>query len=443
VTSRGLGSDFRRLWGAYSVSELGSAVGAGALPLVAVLVLDVSTFQVSLLAGLSAIAAALIVLPLGSVIEFRVKRPTMVAADLVRFLALGSVPVAAALGILSYAQLCVVGVLQAASLMSFQASSTAHLKNLVPAERRVDATSRFETTFWTAQTAGPPLGGVLISWLGATATLAVDAVSFLLSALGVRSLRSSEPAPPQRAVEHHWRRELTAGWRYIFGHRALAALFWNSMVFGGCILLSSPLLAVLMLRDLGFTPWQYGLALGLPSLGGVLGAMCTRRLTGRYGADRVLLAFGVLRTLWLGLIPFAPDGAWGLVVIVAAETLLLFCAGVFNPLFVAFRMDVTADTHLARVTTAWSISTRSAQPLFILAGGAIAAATSARTVIGLAAVLLLTSGLLLPWRAPHDPSAERRLGQPPVDGLAALPDEELVDPAERPRAEEPAGRGQR
>lgn len=63
---------------------MGSAVGAGALPLVAVLVLNATTLQVTLLAALSGIASAAIALPLGSLVEFLAKRPTMIAADLLR-----------------------------------------------------------------------------------------------------------------------------------------------------------------------------------------------------------------------------------------------------------------------------------------------------------------------------------------------------------------------
>jgi hypothetical protein len=97
-----LGQDFRRLWAAFAVSALGSALGIGALPLIAVLVLDVSTLQVSLLAALSTVAGAAIALPFGAAIEQRRKRPVMIAADLVRFVALASVPAAAALQLLTY-----------------------------------------------------------------------------------------------------------------------------------------------------------------------------------------------------------------------------------------------------------------------------------------------------------------------------------------------------
>src|SRR5690349_13702716 len=114
-----LGRDFQRLWFAYAVSALGSGIGYGALPLIAVLVLDVSTLQVSMLAAISALAAAALALPLGDVIERRRKRPVMIAADVIRFGALASVPIAAAVGVLSYPQLCVVGVVQSAALIAF------------------------------------------------------------------------------------------------------------------------------------------------------------------------------------------------------------------------------------------------------------------------------------------------------------------------------------
>jgi Na+/melibiose symporter-like transporter len=154
-------------------------------------------------------------------------------------------------------------------------------------------------------------------------TLAIDAVSFLLSALGVRRIRGPEPVPEQASQKV----DLTSGWRYIFGHRGLRSLFWNSQLFGGPIMMASPLLAVLMLRELGMTPWQYGVALGAPCLGAVLGARLAPLLTRRFGLHRVLIAFGVLRTPWLLLLPLAPPSVAGMVVIVLAQTGLMLVAG--------------------------------------------------------------------------------------------------------------------
>lgn len=390
-----LGRDFRRLWVAFTVSAAGSAVGLGALPLIAVLALDASTFQVSMLAALSAIAAAAIALPLGDFIEQRRKRPVMIAADLVRFVVLVSVPVAAVFDVLTYTQLCVVGVVQAAALIVFQAASGAHLKALVPAEGRAEANSRFEQTNWITLSVGPAVGGALVSLVGATATLAIDAVSFLGSALGIRRIQQPEPEP----VRRDGKADITAGWRYILGHRGLRVLFWNSQLFGGPVMMTSPLLTVLMLRDLGLPAWNYGLSLGLSCLGGVVGARLAPRLTRRYGLHWMLLVFGVLRAPWLLLMPLAPDGWGGFALITAAEVGLLVAAGAFNPSFATYRMEATEDGYMARVVGAWSISSRCVQPAFMALGGVLAAAIGLRGALWIAGGCCLLSAAVLPWRS--------------------------------------------
>jgi MFS family permease len=393
-----LGSDFRRLWTAYGISELGTGIGFGAIPLVAVLVLKVSELQVSLLAALAGVAAAALALPAGPWIEFRRKRPAMIGADLARCAALLSVPIAAAFGMLSYAQLCAVAIVQSIGAIVFASASGAHLKALVTPADRANANGRFEATFWTAYSAGPALGGALTSWLGVAVTISADAVSFLLSALGVRAIRSPEPAPPARVATTGRLHEIAGGWRYIIAHRGLRALFVNSQLFGGAMMAASPLLAVLMLRDLGFPPWQYGLAWGIPCLGGVLGALVMRPLTGRFGRHRVLIGSGVFRALWLVPLAFLPAGVPGLVLIIVVETLALFGSGVFNPSFATYRMTEVADGYLSRVIACWQISSRTAQPLCIALGGALAAATSVRVALLVSGLGVLASSVLLPWR---------------------------------------------
>jgi hypothetical protein len=389
---------FRRRWAAFAVSEAGSALGYSALPIVAVLVLDASDFRVSLLTVLAGVVSAVLALPLGPWIEHHRKLPVMIAADLVRFAVVLSVPVAAVLGWLTYWQLCLVAVAQMVARLAFDAAGVAQLRTLLPVEHRAAANGRFETTLWTASTVGNPAGGVLISWLGATATMALDAVSFLVSALLLPGLRGTEPEPPGRTADHHWAREITAGWRYILRHRGLAALFGNSMIFGGCIMALTPLLAVVMLRDLGFPAWQFGLVGGLSGVAGIVGSMLGRPLTRRIGGHRVLLLSGVGRNLWLGLVAFAPASTAGLVMIAASEFLLVFFAGMFGPAFATYRMNATDDAHMSRVVLAWSITNKTVQPIFIAGAGALAAATSAKTSLIALAAVLLTGIAFLPWR---------------------------------------------
>ncbi|WP_250031046.1 MFS transporter [Paractinoplanes maris] len=400
-------ADLRRRWAAFAAGELGSALGYSALPIVAVLVLGVSDFQVSLLTVLAGVVSAAVALPLGPWIEHHRKLPVMVAADLVRFVAVGSVPAAAVAGMLTYWHLCVVAVIQMAARLAFDSAGVAQLRTLVPAAHRAEANGRFETTVWTANAAGPPVGGVLISLLGATTTMVFDAISFLVSALILRGLREPEPAPPPRSAEHHWLRELTAGWRHLLGHRGLALLFWNSMIFGGCIMALMPLLTVFVLRDLGFPAWQYGLITGVAAVAGILGSLLAKPIARRIGAHRLLLLGGVGRNLWLGLIPLAPAAPIGLVLLTAAEFLMVLFAGMFSPTFATYRMNATDDAHMSRVVLAWSITNKVVQPLCIAAAGALAAVTSARTALTVLAAVLLTGIPLLPWRTTQDAGRDR------------------------------------
>ncbi|MDG4756179.1 MULTISPECIES: MFS transporter [Micromonospora] len=397
--------DLRRYWSAYGISAIGSGVGAGALPLVAILVLHATDWQVSLLAALAGLAGVAVTLPLATWIEFRPKRPAMISADLARFAALASVPAAAAAGALTYAHLCAVAVVQTAATIVSLAASNSYLKTLTAIDQRATMNSRLESTTWTASTLGPPVGGLLVSWTGPLASVLADAASFLLSAFGWRRIRHREPPPPQPPKDRRWLTETVGGWRYILTHPPLRMLFANAMLFGGCITASTPLIAVYLLRDLHFTPLQYGLALGVPCAAGILGSLLAPTIIRRAGLTRTLLIAGAARCLWMSPILLAPDTTGGLVLIIVADGALLLCAGVFNPAFATYRMNVTTDTHLSRVVGAWAMTNKLVQPICIAAAGLLAAAAGIRTAIAVLAALLLTTAVLLPWTALRSPPA--------------------------------------
>ena len=197
--------DFRWLWAAYAASAYGSGFGFGALPLIAVLVLDAGPAQVSVLSAVGPAVGALIALPLGPWIELRRKRPVMIATDLTRFAVMMTIPVAFAVGRLTFGQLLVVSGVVAASKIAFTAAGGAG--------------------------------------------------------------------------------DLLDGWRHLLGHPGLRPLFLNHLLVAGLILATEPLLAVLLLRDLGFPPWQYGLAFAVPCVGGLVGSRLARWASMRWNRD--------------------------------------------------------------------------------------------------------------------------------------------------------------
>ncbi|WP_328673875.1 MFS transporter [Streptomyces sp. NBC_00328] len=399
-----LGRRFGWLWGAYGASALGTWLAFGSFELIAIRVLHSGPAEVAVLSSVGAAVGAAVAVPLGPWVEFRRKRPVLVAMDLVRFAALLTIPAAFALGALTFVQLLLVSVVVAAADITFRAASGAYLKTLVPAEHLLVAGARFESTAWTTTIIGPPLGGAAIGLLGPVATVVADGVSYLLSALGIRATGGHEPPPERREAARMRASDLLDGWRYILADRTLRPLFFNTAVFNGLVMAAQPLLAVLMLGRLGFTPWQYGLAFAAPSIGGLLGSRLARPLVTRFGQHRVLVGSGALRALWpLGL-AFLGPGTGGLLLVMGVELGLIFCCGVFNPVCSTYRLERTANDRVARTLTAWAVTTKGSTALLTALWGVLGALLGPRTAIALAGVLLLATPLLLPRHTQANPT---------------------------------------
>lgn len=388
--------DFRRLWTGSAISQLGSAVGMVALPVIAVTVVNASTFQVALLTALTAITTALLAFPLGSHVEFRRKRPTMIITEIVRCASLASVPIAAFLGALTFAHLCVIAVINAASQIAFNAAGQAHLKALVSADRLIDANSRLESTRWLSISVGPSIGGALIGFLTAVGSLVLDALSFLFSALAIKTLRTPEPAPPVRDRHTPWRAELFAGWRFAWRHPTIRMILISWVTFAGASSMAASVSAVFYLRDLRFEAWQYGLLMGVPSLGGFFGARLAPKLVARLGAVRALWWTSVLRGPWYFLIPAAMPGTLGLLMCGFGFAMVLLFAGAANSTMASYRQLQTPDNLISRVATLWSFATTVTQPLFILLGGLVATWLDTRTSLFAAAGVMSAAAMILP-----------------------------------------------
>ncbi|MEU5597975.1 MFS transporter [Streptomyces sp. NPDC020298] len=397
-----MGRRFGWLWAAYSVSAVGTWLAFDAFSVIAVLVLHAGSAEVALLAATGPAVGAVLAVPLGPWVEFRRKRPVMMGMDLVRFAALLTIPAAYALGGLGLGQLLLVSVIVAATDITFNAASGAFLKSLVPADRLLTANARFESTNWTALVLGPPLGGAAIGLFGPVTTVVANAVSFLLSALGLRAVGGGEPRPERRTAERLRAADLLDGWRHILTSPALRPLFFNNLAANALIMVATPPLAVLMLGPLGFAPWQYGLAFAVPCLGGLLGSRLARPLVARHGQLRVLRAAGTLRAVWpLGL-AFVRPGLPGLLLVMAVELGVITCSGVYSPVYATRRLECTPDDRIVRTLSAWSVTGKATTAALTALWGLPAALTGPRTAVALAGVLLLATPPLL-WLGPREP----------------------------------------
>ncbi|MGK5543208.1 MFS transporter [Streptomyces sp. URMC 127] len=413
VGRRRLGRPFGWLWAAYAVSAYGSGLGFGALPLIAVLVLHAGPAEVSALSAVGPAVGALIAVPLAPWVEFRRKRPVMIAMDLIRFVAMATIPVAYAFGRLGFVQLLVVSIVIAAAKIAFGAASGACLKALVRPDDLLVANARFESTSWSSIAVGPPLGGAAIGLSGPVTTVVADALSYLLSALAITAIRGREEAPRPAGGNRMRAGAVLDGWRHIMGDPALRALYLNNMLVSGLIMATEPVLAVLMLRRLYFAPWQYGLAFAAPCLGGLIGSRLARRVVARYGRYRVFRTAGTLRAVWLIGLAFVRPGVAGLVTVIAVELAIVINMSLYTPVLATYRLERTPRHLVARTLSAWSIGQQASIAALTALGGLLADLTGPRTVLTTAGLLILATPLLLPGRdrtSQHKPEPSRSHG---------------------------------
>jgi MFS family permease len=385
--------DFRHLWAADVISQLGTRLSMVALPLLAVLDLHASTLQVALLSTAETAAALLLGLVAGALVDRLRCRPLLVAADLTRAALLASVPVAAVLGVLGLAQLYVVAFLTGVATVAFDTAHTTYLPRLVGRDALVEGNARLAANTSIAAVAGSSVGGYLVQWLTAPFTIALDAASYLWSALWLRTIRTPERRPP-RAAHPHLLREIAEGVRFVAGQPILRAVALNT----GTVLFfqaaNQSIMIVFLVRRIHLSPGTIGI-LGTV---GLLGALASSALTGRIAAR-----LGSARALWLStvvngagflLYPLTTRGL-GLTWYVLAGFLAAFSIITRHVLAVTTRQQLCPDHLLGRVNATMELMTWGVMPLGSLAGGLLGTFLGLRTTLLLSGIMIAAASLWL------------------------------------------------
>jgi MFS family permease len=286
--------DFRRLWGAQAVSELGSQVTLLALPLTALLALHARPYQVALLATAGTLPNLALGILAGVWIDRARRRLVMIGADLGRATMLASVPVAYGLGILTLPHLYLVAVVNGSLSVVFEIASAAYLPSVVPPAQLIEANAKFEGSRVVAWAAGPGAGGGLVSLVTAPVALLADAASFVASAglIGSMSARDEELPQPAHDGAKPKRRDLREGARYVLRHPHLRALLASHALANLTLGIVWAIVVVYAVRDLGLSAALVGVALSLGQIGGFAGALFGQRVARVAGVGRtVVVAF--------------------------------------------------------------------------------------------------------------------------------------------------------
>jgi MFS family permease len=377
--------DFRQLFVAKATSSMGTQLTTLALPVLAVQVLHADAFQMGLLGTFEFLAFLVVGLPAGAWVDRWHRQRVLVVNDLIRAVALASLPLAWVLGWLTLPQLLLVALVTGTCTVFFDVADQSYLPELVDSHQIGDGNAKLQAAESVSMIAGPALAGGLIKLMGAASTIGVDAVSFVGSALFVSRIRH-EDHPPPRETRRQLHVEIAEGLRFVLRHPLLWRItactslgnFFNSM--------SSTLIVLFALKQLDLDPGHLGIIFGIGSVGGLLGALTATRVADRVGEGRVIPLSALVWVPAQALVPLAGLVIAPLVALPISYFFVSFVVVLYNITQVSFRQRLCPRPLLGRMKASIRFIVWGCMPIGSFIGGLLAAAYGIRVVMWISVV---------------------------------------------------------
>jgi len=380
--------DFLKLWSAETVSQFGSQISGLAIPLVAIIVLDATAFEVAALTVVEFTPFLLFSLPAGVWVDRLRRRPILVISDLARAALMFSIPIAYAFDALTLGQLFVVGFLFGVFTVFFDVAYQSYLPSLVDRTQLIDGNSKLEISRAAGQLGGPGISGVLVGKFGGPVAILIDAVSFLFSAIFLFSIRKGEPKTAREEGERGpgMKAEIREGLRYVLGHRYLKYIAACTATFNFFGSLATAILLVYAVRTLHLSPALIGLALTVSNFGPLLAAFTSNKISKRLGVGPTIIAASAIAGPMLIFIPLAPVGNSAVIVLGVVFAVSGFANVVYNITQLSFRQAITPERIQGRMNSVMRFIVWGTIPLGQLAGGALATRYGLRTAMWVGAI---------------------------------------------------------
>jgi MFS family permease len=402
--------DFLWLWSSQTISQFGSQVSQLALPLVAIVVLGESAFEVAMLGMVEFLPFLLFSLPAGVWVDRLSRRPILVVADIVRAAALATVPIAYWLDGLTIWQLYIVGFVVGVGTVFFDVAYQSYLPSLVERDQLSDGNSKLEISRSAAQLAGPGVGGVLIAILTAPVAVAADAISFVVSALLIGRIRTAERESPPEA-RRSLLSELWEGLRYVIRHEYVRGMAASVAIFNFFGNVGGAIILVYFVRELGLSAATIGVVFALGNIGFLVGAFVAKRIETRIGVGRTIVGSMVLSVPGLLLVPLAPKD-FAVPLLVASGLIVGFAIVLYNVTAISLMQAITPDRLLGRMNASRRFLVWGVIPLGALVGGVLASTIGLRPTLfvgaigaSLAVLPLLFSPVRSLTRIPDEPQS--------------------------------------
>ncbi len=368
------------------MSLLGDQMTMLALPLAA-LGVGASPTQVALLVGASHAPFLLFGLPAGVWVARVGLRRSMIFADTVRAVALMSVPIAVWVGTLTYLHLVLAAVTMGCGAVLFMVAYQSLTPLLVVDAAAVrSANSRLTASEAITLVVGPAIAGLLVGALGAVRTLALDALSYLVSAGTLSVLHAPADVPRARTPGTYLVGDVRDGVRYVLANPALRAVMWSSVVFNFGMAGYEALLVVFAVSSLGMSPAALGLAVSIGGAGVPIGLLLSGPIERRLGTGPLLIASGAVSAAGL-LVVSAADGGHAAAITAAGTFVTAIGGGAWRLTALTTRQLLSRPDMRAMTTAVHRWATYGVMPLGAITGGLCATFLGPRPAILIVAVM--------------------------------------------------------
>jgi len=385
--------DFLRLWTGETIEWITGGVTALAVPTIAILIFNANPFEMGLLTSLAYVAYPFLGPFAGVWVDRWRRRPVLIWVNIVQFAALGSIPVAFFLGVLSLNQLFIVTLVMSVTIVFFNIAYTSYLPTLIPREDLVEGNSKLETSSSGAVVVGPAIAGFLIDVLRAAPSVAVDAFGTLLAGIAILSIRKHEPHPSPRLERNFWR-ELGDGLRSVSENQSLRNLVaaTSTLNIGNGMFLA--VLYLFIYNQLKLTPGIAGFVVAVGGVGFVIGAVAAATLLKRLGLGVTLTIALVINGLGLLAIQTSAYGA-GPLLLAGFWSFANIGLEIYNITQVSFRQTIVADELQGRTNATMRTFSYTALTIGALVGGTIGSQYGILSVMTAGPTISLLSALVI------------------------------------------------
>ncbi len=375
-------ADFTKLWVGETISVFGSQFSPIAIQYIATTILVLQPIEFGILGALGTLAFLVFGLPVGVWADRHRRKRTMIVADVGRALILLSIPVAAFSFGLSAELLYVVALTTGTLTVFFEICYQSYLPSLVERRQLVEANSKLQISAATAQTVGPTLSTVVVSFIFAPVAIAGDVVGYFSSAGFLSVIRKPEEALPKREGRSAWR-DVKEGLSVVFGDPRLRSI-------AGCTatanLFSSAWGAILfpyLLREQGLPIIELGVIFSVGASGGILGGVVASRVAKKLGVGVTIIASSFIFSLLQTALYFVtPSNAF--ILLVPAIFGGALGSVIYNVAQVSYRQALVAVNLQGRMNATMRTLVWGTIPVGSFLGGVLGQLLGYHTAVGIA-----------------------------------------------------------